>query len=125
MSFLLFLYGAALAQTRTITGRVTDSKTGEKMQGVSVTADNQKQGTVTAADGTYSITLNKESRVLNFSFVGYTAQSVPVKDKETIDLALDPFLQEFSVLAGLEDPKGLYAYCWCQQPKPLKGLLPR
>src|ERR1700728_4332025 len=73
---LLFLFSAATyAQHYTITGTITDARTGEKMQGVSIGIDNMKHGVVTRADGTYTITVNGDSKVLNFSFVGYTAKS--------------------------------------------------
>jgi TonB-linked SusC/RagA family outer membrane protein len=88
---LLFLCSAALyAQHYTITGTITDARTGEKMQGVSIGLDNLKHGAVTKADGTYTITVNSDSKVLNFSFVGYTAKSVPLDGKATIDITLEP-----------------------------------
>lgn len=41
-----------------------------------------------------------------------------------VPLGVDPLLRELSTLARLEDPKGIYAYCWCQEPQSgLKGLL--
>jgi protease IV len=33
-----------------------------------------------------------------------------------IERALDPILAEARALAQLNDPRGLYAYCWCKQP---------
>src|ERR1700760_3514751 len=90
ISCLIFLCPALRAQNHSITGRITDAKTGEKMQGVSITVDNQKQGTVTKADGTYSINVADGSQVLNFSYVGYTLRSVPINGKAVVDVALEP-----------------------------------
>jgi TonB-dependent starch-binding outer membrane protein SusC len=88
---LLFLCSAVTyAQHYTITGTITDARTGEKMQGVSIGLDNLKHGAVTKADGTYTITVNSDSKVLIFSFVGYTAKSVPLDGKTTIDITLEP-----------------------------------
>jgi protease-4 len=43
-----------------------------------------------------------------------------------LDRALDPVLEEARALARLNDPRGLYAYCWCREPRgTLKGLLYR
>ncbi len=33
-----------------------------------------------------------------------------------LDRALDPFLEQARSIAELNDPRGLYAYCWCMQP---------
>jgi protease-4 len=40
--------------------------------------------------------------------------------RSEIERALDPILVEARSLAQLNDPRGLYAYCWCEQP-----LMPR
>jgi protease-4 len=43
-----------------------------------------------------------------------------------LDRALDPVLEEARSIAKLNDPRGLYAYCWCREPRgTLKGLLYR
>jgi protease-4 len=36
--------------------------------------------------------------------------------RSEIERALDPILVEARALAQLNDPRGLYAYCWCEQP---------
>jgi protease-4 len=36
--------------------------------------------------------------------------------RSEIERALDPILVEARSLAQLNDPRGLYAYCWCEQP---------
>jgi protease-4 len=33
-----------------------------------------------------------------------------------IERTLDPLLEQARALAQLNDPRGLYAYCWCKQP---------
>jgi protease-4 len=41
-----------------------------------------------------------------------------------LDRALDPLLDEARAIAQLNDPRGLYAYCWCREPRGAsKGLL--
>jgi protease-4 len=34
-----------------------------------------------------------------------------------LDRALDPVLEEARAIAALNDPRGLYAYCWCRAPR--------
>src|ERR1700722_3746949 len=90
LALMLSLASALSAQTHTITGTITDAKTGEKMQSVSIIADHQKHGTVTNADGTYTVNVSPNSQTLNYSFVGYTARAVPINGRTTIDITLEP-----------------------------------
>lgn len=85
---LLLLSGVAMAQKRTITGKVINQTTGEALQGVNILADKQRGGVTTKADGTYSITVDKTSATLIFSYVGFTPQTVAIGDKTTIDISL-------------------------------------
>jgi protease-4 len=36
---------------------------------------------------------------------------------------LDPLLVQARAIARLDDPRGLYAYCWCQEPPSLRRVL--
>src|SRR5882757_1638792 len=41
-----------------------------------------------------------------------------------LDRALDPVLEQARSIARLNDPRGLYAYCWCREPRgSMKGLV--
>jgi protease IV len=43
-----------------------------------------------------------------------------------VERLLDPILEQARAVAALNDPRGLYAYCWCKQPAvPGKILSPR
>jgi TonB-linked SusC/RagA family outer membrane protein len=69
------------AQTRTITGKVTNRSTGEALQGVSVLV-NQK-ATVTDADGNFSIQA-QTGQLVSFSFVGKASVKVRVAAASSI-----------------------------------------
>lgn len=69
---------SALAQTVKVTGKVTDSKTGEGLPGVSVIVKGTQNGTATDINGAYSINAPKGAS-LEFSFVGYTTTTVRVE----------------------------------------------
>lgn len=87
--FLLMLVaGAVMAQKRTITGKVTNQATGEVLAGVNILADKQKGGTTSKADGTYSITVNKDVSTLVFSYVGFNSQTIAIGTKTSIDVQL-------------------------------------
>jgi protease-4 len=54
--------------------------------------------------------------------LGRAAGIVPVRSE--LERALDPVLDQARSIARLNDPRGLYAYCWCREPRSsLKGLL--
>jgi TonB-linked SusC/RagA family outer membrane protein len=72
---------------RTITGKVTD-ETGEKVPGVSIVLKGSTTGTVSDADGAYSITVPDQGGTLIFSSVGFLSQEVPLGSSATIDIKL-------------------------------------
>src|SRR5271156_938179 len=39
-----------------------------------------------------------------------------VAPRSDIERALDPLLEQARAIAQLNDPRGLYAYCWCKEP---------
>ena len=83
---------AALAQQRTLTGKVTDQSSGQELPGVSVTIKGTQRGAVTTANGTFSISTDNAA-VLVFSFIGYNATEVAVGTRETLNVALEPSSQ--------------------------------
>jgi protease-4 len=49
-----------------------------------------------------------------------------IAPRSDLERALDPVLEQARAIAKLNDPRGLYAYCWCQEPPmTLKGLAGR
>src|SRR5690606_25680338 len=81
--FLLLLCNIALmAQQRTVTGTVRDND-GAVLSGVTVLVKNTTTGTVTDAQGKYTIQAGA-ANVLVFSFIGYTSQEITVGNQSTI-----------------------------------------
>lgn len=74
LTALLLFTVAALAQ-KTVTGTVTDDK-GNPLPNVSVVVKGTNSGTVTKSDGSYSLTLPANAKQLEFSFLGFTTQTV-------------------------------------------------
>ncbi|GAB3237435.1 TonB-dependent receptor [Hymenobacter seoulensis] len=72
----------------TVTGRVVDEK-GAGIPGVNVIVKGTTTGTQTDADGRYSLTAPDNATLL-FSFVGYTAQEVPVSGRTSVNVSLAP-----------------------------------
>ncbi|MFW5774506.1 MAG: SusC/RagA family TonB-linked outer membrane protein [Tangfeifania sp.] len=76
-----------LIQQNSISGTVT-GQDGEPMPGVSVVIKGTTTGTITDANGNYSLTAMGDD-VLVFSFIGMKKQEVPVNDRSTIDVLLE------------------------------------
>ena len=87
---LLVVAASAMAQDITVTGTVTDASTGEKIVGASVLLKGSTtQWAMTDDLGAFSLTVPSNG-VLEVSFLGYTAQDVPVNGRATIEIALEP-----------------------------------
>jgi protease-4 len=56
--------------------------------------------------------------------MGQMAGIIP--PRSDLERVLDPMLEQARAIAKLNDPRGLYAYCWCREPRMnLKGLASR
>jgi len=76
-----------------VSGKVTDSKTGQNLPGTTVQVEGTKLGVITDIEGEYSIDIPNQNAVIVFSFVGYTTQKVPVAGKTTIMVSMVPTLE--------------------------------
>jgi TonB-linked SusC/RagA family outer membrane protein len=84
---MLLLYGQLLAQTKTITGRVTD-ESGNPIPNASITIKGTSLGTTSKDDGTYSITIPANAKVLTISAIGLAEQEIPIGEKRSIMVTL-------------------------------------
>lgn len=84
---ILFLCGQLLAQTRTITGKVTD-ESGTPIPNASITVKGTSLGTTSKEDGTYSLTIPASSKTLSFSAIGMAEQDISIGDKRSIMVVL-------------------------------------
>jgi TonB-linked SusC/RagA family outer membrane protein len=84
------LLGAALAQSRQLSGKVTDQDS-KDLPGVSIVVKGKQQGTVTDASGQYKLALpDADPVILTFSFVGYQSQEMEVGGRSNLDVVLKP-----------------------------------
>lgn len=73
---------------KNISGKVTDSS-GSSLPGVSVVIKGTTTGTITDANGNYSISNVPENATLQFSFVGMKGQEVAVVGKKTVNVKME------------------------------------
>ncbi len=88
--FMLFWFSIIsvnmLAQ-KTVTGSVSD-EFGEKLPGVNIIEKGTDNGAVTDFDGNFSITVESELSVLEFSFIGMETKDVVVGNQESLNVVL-------------------------------------
>ena len=84
--FLIMGSTAAFSQDIKISGNVTD-ELGDPLPGATITAKGTLVGAATGIDGSYSITVPRNS-VLVFSFVGLETMEVRVTDQTTVNVSL-------------------------------------
>nr|WP_321409277.1 TonB-dependent receptor [uncultured Carboxylicivirga sp.] len=87
---LMFMIGVGIinAQTKTITGTITDATDGSPIPGATVMVKGTTTGTITSFDGVYSLDVPAEAETLVFSFVGMKTEEVALTGQTVINIAL-------------------------------------
>lgn len=83
-------------QQRTVTGVVTDQR-GMPLPGVTVVVNGTTTGTVTNADGNFSLAIPPSAQMLTFSFVGMRTQEIPIEGRTTFTVVME------EVTIGIEE----------------------
>jgi TonB-linked SusC/RagA family outer membrane protein len=89
-----------------ITGQVND-KTNRTLPGVNVVEKGTTNGTITDADGKFSLNVTKSNAVLQFSFIGYIKKEIPLDGKASLNIVLveDVLMLEETVIVGYGSQK--------------------
>ena len=85
------------AQQRSISGTITDGSDGSTLVGASIVVKGTTNGTVTDAEGQYTIEAASDD-VLLFSFIGYSSQEIVVGSQTVINASLDLSYSELDEL---------------------------
>ena len=72
----------------TVSGSVTDEKS-EGLPGVSIIIKGTQRGTITDADGKFTLNVDDENTVLVFSYVGFISEERQVGSKRILDVMLN------------------------------------
>lgn len=84
----LFAITTAMAQNKTITGRVVGADDGLPLPGVSVRVKGGTVGTSTSTDGNYSLSVPSNATTLTFTYIGYATQEVNIGSSNRVDVRL-------------------------------------
>ncbi|WP_084490007.1 SusC/RagA family TonB-linked outer membrane protein [Niabella ginsenosidivorans] len=84
---LLFLTASAAAQSKKITGKITDEQN-KPLEGVSVRLKGSGSGTASNAEGNYSLNVPGTTDALVFSIVGYLEKEVTIGSAPVMNVTL-------------------------------------
>lgn len=87
--FVLIMASQIFAQqtSKKVSGTVRDDR-GQIIPGASVKLKGTNIGTITDSKGLYTLKINVEDGILEFSYIGYTMSEVSIGDRATIDVIL-------------------------------------
>lgn len=77
LSFVILTF-ALFAQTKTISGKITDAGTKEPLIGATILVKGTQIGTTTDANGNFKLEVPATAKTLTISYVGYVAKDLPV-----------------------------------------------
>ncbi|MCK4465481.1 MAG: carboxypeptidase-like regulatory domain-containing protein, partial [Bacteroidales bacterium] len=83
-----------------IKGKVTDED-GNSLPGVNIIIKGTATGTITNADGNYSIEVDDPNATLVFSFIGYKEKTVKVNGRQKINIALNETVTELEEVVAI------------------------
>ncbi|MBV6442420.1 MAG: TonB-dependent receptor [Haliscomenobacteraceae bacterium CHB4] len=89
--FFLFFFLAALGNASaqiTLKGKVTDAN-GEALVGVTITERGTSNGTVSGADGAFTLNYSRADAVIVFSYTGYATQEVVTDGRSELNIAME------------------------------------
>jgi len=110
---ILFLWASTvMAQTKDVSGKVTDSENSLTLPGVVVKLKGTSIAVATNNNGEYAIKIPSAGGTLTFSYIGYTPKEVVVTSQSVISVSLSPAAEELSevVVTALgikRDPRSL------------------
>ncbi|SMD41879.1 TonB-linked outer membrane protein, SusC/RagA family [Aquiflexum balticum DSM 16537] len=87
---------SVVAQSRTVTGRVTSADEPDGVPGVNVQVKGTAAGSVTDLDGNFSVNVPSGSNTLVFSFVGYRTQEMLIDGRSILDVVMQPDISALS-----------------------------
>ncbi len=113
LTVLLLYASVSYAQTR-VTGRVISGEDGAAIPGANILVKGTALGTITDAEGNFSVEVSSSDAVLTISFVGYKTQDVALAGQTTVDVTLESdakYLSEVVVTAlGIPKEKKALGY---------------
>jgi TonB-linked SusC/RagA family outer membrane protein len=110
----VFLSGEVRAQERSVTGKVTLGEDGSALPGVNVVIKGTATGTVTDAEGTYTLSVPSAESTLLFSFIGLISQEVLIGERTVVNVVMESDVKQLNEVVvtavGIEREKKALGY---------------
>ncbi|HTF18378.1 MAG TPA: SusC/RagA family TonB-linked outer membrane protein [Chryseolinea sp.] len=98
----------------TVTGTVTSTSANEPLPGVSIVVKGTQTGTMTDADGKYTLDTETGSATLVYSFIGFQTVEAEVGQRNVVDVAMEPDITQLDEVVvtsfGIEQQKQSIGY---------------
>ena len=116
----MFATLVGFAQERSVSGKVKSSDDGSGIPGVNILEKGTTNGTVTDADGSFTISVGANATLV-FSFVGFATQEVAVGSQTSLDVSLKSDITSLSEVVvvgyGTQDKKEITSSVVALSPK--------
>ncbi|MFT3681375.1 MAG: von Willebrand factor type A domain-containing protein [Ferruginibacter sp.] len=86
------MFDVVLDSSIVLSGKVSD-KNGSPLSGITIAVKGKKTGVASAADGSYSLTVDESNVQLVFTGVGFIKQEIKTGKQKTINVILEPAAQ--------------------------------
>jgi hypothetical protein len=87
-TLVIALTAVAASAQRSVSGRVSDSATGEALIGATITLKGGNAGAITDTDGNFNITVPNDQSILQVSYTGYEMAEVAVGAQSRVDVVM-------------------------------------
>jgi TonB-linked SusC/RagA family outer membrane protein len=117
LTLFMVILGSVFAQERTITGIVTSAEDRAPLPGVNILVPGTTVGTISDAQGRFTIRVPSGSKSLEFSFIGMTTQTVAIgaSNEVNVAMAVSSEMLEEVVVTALGIQKSAKALGYAQQ----------
>src|SRR5690625_856162 len=88
------------SHAQTVTGRITDTDSGEPLIGATVEVEGRSEGGISDDEGRFSVLVPEVPAVLKISYLGYQSERIPVLSADRDDLGI---IRLRTAMAGLEE----------------------
>ena len=109
LMFALVCASASGVAQYLVTGKITSGEDQSPLPGVNILVKGTSNGTITDANGDYSLSIISGNEVLVFSFVGFVTQEVEISGRTSFDVVLASDAKQLSEIVvtalGIEKDK--------------------
>ncbi len=110
---VLLGFNSAIAQDRTVSGRISSTADGTAIPGVNVVIKGTTNGTTSDMDGNYKLSVSEDATLV-FTYIGYSDQEIKVGNQSVINVSLDEDITKLSEIVvtafGVEREKKSLGY---------------